>query len=247
MTGGFPKLASQSDNSARFADLTEEVFAKIVYRLSPPVPPVWTVYRWDIINEVIDAVRATRYLEIGVSVGHTFTKIRCREKTGVDLENPNALAGVLPMSSDEFFAQNRQRFDVVFVDALHSYEQSLADAVNALKCVDPGGFVILHDCNPSHRIAATRRMINGGAMWNGQVFNTANRLRLSEGVSVVTVNTDFGVALVRRSGDFELHTHYRPLAYGTFARNRARYLNLISPQLFKSWLAGVSLPRQTSA
>jgi len=63
-------------------------------------------------------------------------------------------------------------------------------------------------------------------MWNGQVFNTVNRLRLSKGLEVFTIDTDYGVAIVRQTDRMEISDSYRRLTYRQFAADRAALLNL---------------------
>lgn len=55
-------------------------------------------------------------------------------------------------TTDEFFAYRKDyieqnKFDVVFVDADHSFEGAKKDYVNALKHISDGGLIIFHDIN----------------------------------------------------------------------------------------------------
>jgi predicted O-methyltransferase YrrM len=49
------------------------------------------------------------------------------------------------MSTNEFFEQNKNTFDCIFIDADHSYEGVLADYKNAMEVINKGGIIILHD------------------------------------------------------------------------------------------------------
>ena len=51
-------------------------------------------------------------------------------------------------TSDEFFNQNNEKFDVIFIDGLHHYDQCQADAINSLKCLNKNGFIFFHDFIP---------------------------------------------------------------------------------------------------
>ena len=53
------------------------------------------------------------------------------------------------MTSDAFFSQNNQIFDLIFIDGLHYSHQVLRDINNALRWLSPTGTIVLHDCNPS--------------------------------------------------------------------------------------------------
>ena len=37
------------------------------------------------------------------------------------------------MTSDTFFKNNKDKFDVIFLDGLHTYEQTIKDINNAIK------------------------------------------------------------------------------------------------------------------
>ena len=49
--------------------------------------------------------------------------------------------------TDDFFAQNTEKFPCIFVDADHSYEAVKKDFENSLKILEDGGCIILHDIN----------------------------------------------------------------------------------------------------
>jgi predicted O-methyltransferase YrrM len=49
------------------------------------------------------------------------------------------------MSTNDFFERNTDTFDCIFIDADHSYEGVLADYKNAIKIINKGGIIILHD------------------------------------------------------------------------------------------------------
>jgi hypothetical protein len=100
----------------------------------------------------LDRFRRPRYLEIGVNIGALFLHVRAHEKVGVDpapriarwkwrLHPNTALQGrLVERTSDDFFAglDPAARCDVVFVDGLHTHEQSLRDVENALAHLSEG-------------------------------------------------------------------------------------------------------------
>ena len=64
-------------------------------------------------------------------------------------------------TSDDFFSLDahkvfkENKIDVAFIDGLHTYEQSLRDAVNCLKYLNKGGLHYIHDCNPQSEEASS--------------------------------------------------------------------------------------------
>ena len=128
--------------------------------------------RFDIINNLIKEKGYKSYLEIGVQNGVCFENIVCEKKIGVD---PRANVPVdYKMTSDAFFAQNKERFDCIFIDGLHTFEQSLKDFYNAWEVLNKGGAVVFHDTNPDNKEYA--KSFKDGGQWCGDVYRTIVRL-----------------------------------------------------------------------
>jgi SAM-dependent methyltransferase len=100
--------------------------------------------RLDLIRLAVDKTKAEKYLEIGCYKNKVFNNINCRYKVGVDPER----GGTHRMTSDDFFVQNKESFDVIFIDGLHYYDQVKKDFENSLKTLTPNGIIILHDMMP---------------------------------------------------------------------------------------------------
>ena len=104
--------------------------------------------RYDFINKALSLydVNTVKYLEVGVFTNQTFETIKAKNKTSVD-PDPGSYPTFLG-TSDEFFNQNNEKFDVIFIDGLHHYDQCQADAINSLKCLNKNGFIFFHDFIP---------------------------------------------------------------------------------------------------
>lgn len=102
--------------------------------------------RTDIIQHFIDQRNFKNYLEIGCFRNENFNKIKIDNKVSVD-PDPEAHA-TYQMTSDEFFANNKDTFDIVFIDGLHEHSQVYKDIVNSLKVLNKDGMIIMHDCLP---------------------------------------------------------------------------------------------------
>src|SRR6478609_9013885 len=102
--------------------------------------------RTSIIQFLIDKVNGKKYLEIGMGPGLNFNAIKCDYKVCVD---PTPTVPVtFSLTSDNFFEQNNETFDVVFIDGLHWSEQVYKDIENSLKVLNKGGYIICHDMSP---------------------------------------------------------------------------------------------------
>jgi hypothetical protein len=136
-----------------------------------------------------------RYLEIGCASNALFDSVSSIYKTGVD----PASGGTHCMTSDSFFTNNQEIFDVIFIDGLHEYEQVHRDAINALKAVEVGGFIAFHDFLPStwkeHHVPRI------SDAWTGDCWKLAVQLMESTGIEFVILDIDYGVGLMKKLSD----------------------------------------------
>jgi SAM-dependent methyltransferase len=103
------------------------------------------VHRLELIQKLIDRIDAKSYLEIGCDRNQIFNNIKCEHRIGVD----PVRGGSYLMTSDEYFEQFKDTFDVIFIDGLHHYDQVTRDVNNALNVLNPGGYIIIHDMLPT--------------------------------------------------------------------------------------------------
>jgi SAM-dependent methyltransferase len=162
--------------------------------------------RIELINTLI-RLRAYRdYLEIGVKGGKAFLAVDVERKTGVDPDLhrlkqqlqtgwqgrfKRALQGafgapwtleenglrLFEMPSDDYFAERDDRYDIVFIDGLHHFDQVLRDYANAQRALRDGGCVVFHDCNPLCERAAQRDREPDNQTWNGDTWKAVYGLR----------------------------------------------------------------------
>ena len=185
--------------------------------------------RTDIINTIARKIGAKSYLEIGVDNGINFNRIECDYKIGVD-PNPQ-IKNILSMTSDYFFAQNEESFDIIFIDGLHERAQVYRDIVNALDVLNPGGYIICHDMNPPTK---ERQLVPWtGGDWNGDCWKAFVDLRRERiDLDMMTIDTDEGVSIITR-GFQALLSINEDLTYENLDRNRDVWLNLKSESEFK--------------
>src|SRR5271154_1554110 len=122
--------------------------------------------RAQIIQSLLDLYEHPSYLEIGVNRGETFNKVTAGVKVAVD---PNFLcdhsdkvsAGqdvrFFQLTSDEYFrdeAPSLPRIDVIFIDGLHTFEQTLRDLLNSIFFLRRDGVIIIDDVIPSSYYAS---------------------------------------------------------------------------------------------
>lgn len=217
--------------------------------------------RYDIIQRLIDHHGYKSYLEIGIHKGNTWNRIECEQKMGCDPEKHVDDPRIYEMDSDTLFLNCSGNFDIVFIDGLHRAEQVWRDIQNSLKFLNPGGCIVLHDCNPPTLAHAGpepeifKKPLPSGEphfVWCGTVWVAVasmafyiNRNGMQD--NFFTVDTDWGVMVIY---PYEATTAFPSLkdemAYDSpeigetcdintwnyFDQNRKEILNLISVDEF---------------
>jgi hypothetical protein len=183
--------------------------------------------RTDIINFFIKKYDHKSYLEIGVSDPDVnFAKIIVDKKISVD---PNVNEANFVMTSDDFFKENNEKFDVIFIDGLHESEQVYRDIHNSINSLNDGGSIILHDCNPHSEIIQLVPQIQGGE-WTGDCWKAFVKFRQENNqYFTFVIDTDYGVGVIKKSdkGITPLVID-KDINYENFDSNRIDWLNLIS-------------------
>lgn len=180
------------------------------------------MYRYDVINKVIELIWARSYLEIWIQQAICFNAVKCENKVGVD-PHTEKREWVILKTSDEFFETNTQKFDVVFIDGLHTYEQVKKDFFNSMLCLNKWWVVIFHDMNPSTEERA--KSFADGWLWNGDCYKLAIELR-NKWFEFSTVEDDQWCLIWKQSAP-KWAEHTFELTYETLDKNRQEILNLI--------------------
>lgn len=186
-----------------------------------------SMLRMEVINALIKKNNYKRYLEIGVQNEVCWKEIVCDYKVGVDPDK----GGTHRMTSDEFFKQNTEKFDIIFVDGLHICQQSLRDVENALLVLNVNGVIIMHDCIPSSYEAQLVPRIQ--KHWNGDVWRSFVELRRSrKDIEMNTIQTDCGLGIIKKGTQELLNIGFNP-TYEEFEINQKEWLNAIDCETFR--------------
>jgi hypothetical protein len=133
--------------------------------------------------------------------------------------------------------QNKKKFDLIFIDGLHTEEQVLRDIINSLFILNFGGTIVLHDCNPmTEHMQRNIPQDDHNGPWTGTAWRAFMHLRMvSPDLAMVVVDCDYGVGLIRR-GKQKLYKTDEKITYALLENDRKRMLNLIPPQKLNEWL-----------
>jgi predicted O-methyltransferase YrrM len=190
----------------------------------------WNLYphRLEIIQNIIISKNYKKYLEIGCDKDQIFSNILIDFKIGVD----PVQGGNVRKTSDDFFKNNLDKFDIIFIDGLHEYEQVNKDINNSLKALNDGGIILLHDCMPKsyfHQAVPRSRM-----SWNGDVWKNIVEARANPEIDTYTCFADEGIGIIfnrlNRNKLIINKKNFKKLKFRDFYYNYREYLNIISAQ-----------------
>jgi hypothetical protein len=120
------------------------------------------------LNTISKALDCKTYLEIGVATGYTILKVDVPSRTGVDphfafdwrqeMSNANGSLYLQQCTSDKFFEtlDPSIKYDLIFIDGLHTYEQTYRDIINALLHSHPRTVILIDDTVPSDVFSTSR-------------------------------------------------------------------------------------------
>lgn len=190
------------------------------------IPFPKNIYRWDLIQYVINKYQFKKYLEIGCDKDQCFSKIKIEYKLGVDPIS----GGNIRKTSDQFFLENNEKFDLIFLDGLHTYEQTKKDIDNSLRILNENGIIFIHDCLPrriSHQAIPRYR-----GSWNGDVWKTIVEFRTKNDLNVFVVQIDFGLGVIKKLPNENILdvsiNNFKKLKFKDYYINFNKYMNVKS-------------------
>ena len=181
--------------------------------------------RVEIVQTIITLKNYESYLEIGTFKDDLFKLVQCQKKVGVDPVS----GGTIRKTSDNFFSDNKEKFDLIFIDGLHHYKQVKKDIINSLKIIKDGGIILMHDCFPRdyYYQAVPRSQYN----WNGDTYKAFLEFRTKDDYDSYCCYADEGIGMIlKRRNRNKLNLNlvdFSKLDFNDFANNYKEYLNLI--------------------
>jgi hypothetical protein len=231
-------------------------YYSIYYTPSRPTSTIEDFYanRTDLLRYISQRFHPQSYLEIGCYRDDNFNILKQlhERSVGVDPE----IGGTLRMTSDEFFQQNNEKFDLIFIDGDHNSEQVWKDITDSLMILNDGGTVVIHDLNP--RIEDRQLpfdQVKNRNVWLGDGWRAAVAMRLLSDYEIVIVDIDLGCGVIRKRpnthplpaewhqqflqiGALPNQTLHGPhsLPYQDFDRHREVFYRLVTFLQMRVWL-----------
>jgi len=195
--------------------------------------------RYDIINYLININNYKSFLEIGTQEHINISNIVVDRKVSVD-PDPEVNADFV-LTSDNFFKQNTEKFDIIFVDGLHHADFAYRDIINSLKILNSNGCIVVHDVIPysyeAQLIPLEKTLNTGSGIWNGDVWKSWVKLRTErKDLIMKVVNTDHGCGIIHPT-NYGNGDYLESYNNGYYEYNKDLIfssLNLISPDEFLS-------------
>jgi len=181
--------------------------------------------RQKIVQKIIDYKNYNSYLEIGTFHDELFDSIKCNLKVGVDPVS----GGTIRKTSDQFFKDNADKFDCIFIDGLHYYSQVKKDIQNSLKILNPNGIILLHDCLPNNHFeqAVPRCQMT----WNGDVWKAIVECRTQENIDTYTCYADFGIGVILNRNNKNIlkidNKNFSKIQFEDYFHNTKEFMNII--------------------
>tara|TARA_X000000950_G_scaffold31301_1_gene33830 strand:+ start:2264 stop:2986 length:723 start_codon:yes stop_codon:yes gene_type:complete len=181
--------------------------------------------RIEIVKNIIKLKQYKSYLEIGTFKDDLFSNIVCEDKIGVDPVS----GGNVRKTSDEFFADNTKKFDLIFIDGLHHYDQVKKDILNSISILENNGIILMHDCMPRdyYYQAVPRSQFN----WNGDTWKAFLEIRSNDNYDSYCCYADEGIGVIlkrpnRNKLNFNIEK-FKNFNFNLYVENYQKFLNLI--------------------
>ena len=186
--------------------------------------------RLDMINYFIKKNDYKSYLEIGCDKNQIFSQITLNKKIGVDPYS----GGNVRKTSDDFFTENAEKFDLIFIDGLHVYDQVKRDIVNSINFLNKEGVILVHDCLPD--TIGKQAVPRYKMQWNGDVWKAIVDLRQRDDLEIHTCFVDQGIGIIKKennSSTLKIDKKTQDLKFSDFYHNHNEYLRIINLDEFK--------------
>ena len=178
-----------------------------------------------LINDLISDLNYKSYLELGVSVGESWKLISCENKIGVDnnINVANEFDGVIHSTTDNYFLNNKDKFDLIYIDALHEKNQVYKDFKNSFNVLNDSGVIIFHDVNP---FDISQTHFNS----SGDVFELWIELAKTYKVYIIKNEYDgdsVGIFIKSKNSKF-IDIELKDYTYQFFSENREDFISYLN-------------------
>jgi hypothetical protein len=190
--------------------------------------------RIAVINLLCAGEQVENYLEIGCDANDCFDAVIARNKLGVDPKR----GGTHRLTSNQFFAEcGSRKFDIIFIDGDHAYEQVRRDVINSLRHITVGGWIVLHDLFPRNWQEEHLPQISRCCL--GDVWKLGFELARCRDIDFAILKIDHGVGVIhvrKENPDIpDLHGELKTESFRYFYENAQR-LPILEYEPGRDWI-----------
>ena len=159
----------------------------------------------DLIYQLVKMTGTKKYLELGVYDGETFSKIVPIVDLGVGVDIVDKRINVNGMfylgTTTRFFGINTEKFDFIFIDASHNFNDVKIDFISSLDILEKGGILLLHDTDPEEE-----RLLQEGYCSDCYKIIDFIKNNFPDLDCVTLPLNECGLTIVRRKKDFRVNS-----------------------------------------
>lgn len=182
------------------------------------------INRLKVIQYVVNKKNYKSYLEIGCDDNAVFAKIKVINKIGIDPVKGGNYRG----TSDNFFKKNKKKFDCIFIDGLHEFNQVTKDIENSINVLNKNGIIFIHDTMP--RSKYHQAVPRCKPTWNGDVWKSIVYFRSFKNLDIFSLEVDQGITLIKKKYNYSILNYNKKqsknLSFKDFYHNHKKYLNI---------------------
>ncbi len=177
--------------------------------------------RMQLLQHLVDTNDYKKYLEIGCDRNQVFDVINVDVKEGVD----PLRGGTIRKTSDDFFKDDNRKWDLIFIDGLHEYQQVTRDVNNSLERLNDNGTIVIHDMIPLLPEEAGPSPII--KRWLGDVWRLAFDLAERSDIRFNIFKFDCGCGIIRKGNQIPIIFNNKTSTWN-FYENNYKKLPLIT-------------------
>lgn len=201
-----------------------------------------SISKSDIINRLIEQFGFASFLEYNKFEGESyFQEVVCEskelayipEQSYLDATNIKRLLNIISDTNLNKILDLEQlqihyaerKFDIIFFDPVH-VRPEVDRALQILPTLlNPGGILVVHDCNPENFSLTTVDRRPGE--WMGETYKAFAIFRYFNRAQTQTISEDFGVGLIWNTNLNLSYSYEYDINYQDFEKNRTEYVGLL--------------------
>lgn len=154
-----------------------------------------------VILQMMHKMNCQNYLELGIYKGDIILNAckfvnNCVGVDIIDYISVNKSFNFINSTTDDFFKNNTQMFDIIFIDADHKFESCVKDLENSLKILNYNGVIFIHDTDPISEKYTDSRYCGDSYKINDYIYNHHHEL------DIITLPlTEAGLSIVKRKNE----------------------------------------------